>query len=774
MLAHFPLGKRLMLFCLLQSSLTFITGCIGYFVWSSLSNNITTTLASNISAVNAQHEIDTRSNQLLLLVADISNASAITDIIRKEHKINTVVTELENLTDTQDTHLRAINQKVKALTFEQSKLIKHKIALSNQLVKARDLINALHYDAIEEARPLLQEISWNINGQIHYSHTKESVTTMLTELSYMQQLVMDENELTNLLNEVSADNHHRDVNQTFLFIQTKIDDINRSLEVLKSYPSTVSHRQIISALLLLAKYNGELHSTINQLRATDSELASVKKQLNSAITEYKAQIGQSLLTSKHKLQTLIATTNATTQQGNKVLFIILLVTTSLSLFTAVVLIKKHFINRLNVLSSNISKVIRQTDYNIAKIDGHDEISALSNELHAFCAQMKEIQRLDALNLINNTHACIITCKTNGLIESINSKAAEVLNYIDDRPKMIWELFSDKNQKVIQALFGDQSASRYQQGHEIIISHMLDAASANETEYYSFYINTYQQGAKDKFIITLTDITKQELNRKRLQRLVNKQTESLRRKNIELKTEIQQRIQMQDELIQTAKMAVLGQTMTSLAHELNQPLSAMNMYLYTSHAQAIKSGDQTLQASIEKISALAERMRKIITNLRAFSKKSPQATTLTVCDVNTLVQDSLALVESRAKKEQCSLYNHIPSETLWPLNQTHFEQILINLYVNALDAMAGSTKPVIHVDLLDYNTRNLTLSVSDSGNGFAPDIVEKLFTPFISTKEVGLGLGLSISRSLAKGLHGDIYLASALNKGAMIILEFNHD
>ncbi|KAB7681383.1 hypothetical protein [Plesiomonas shigelloides] len=461
MLAHFPLGKRLMLFCLLQSSLTFITGCIGYFVWSSLSNNITTTLASNISAVNAQHEIDTRSNQLLLLVADISNASAITDIIRKEHKINTVVAELENLTDTQDTHLRAINQKVKALTFEQSKLIKHKIALSNQLVKARDLINALHYDAIEEARPLLQEISWNINGQIHYSHTKESVTTMLTELSYMQQLVMDENELTNLLNEVSADNHHRDVNQTFLFIQTKIDDINRSLEVLKSYPSTVSHRQIISALLLLAKYNGELHSTINQLRATDSELASVKKRLNSAITEYKAQIGQSLLTSKHKLQTLIATTNATTQQGNKVLFIILLVTTSLSLFTAVVLIKMHFINRLNVLSSNISKVIRQTDYNIAKINGHDEISALSNELHAFCAQMKEIQRLDALNLINNTHACIITCKTNGLIESINSKAAEVLNYIDDRPKMIWELFSDKNQKVIQAFFGDQSASRYQ-------------------------------------------------------------------------------------------------------------------------------------------------------------------------------------------------------------------------------------------------------------------------------------------------------------------------
>ncbi|MBO1109952.1 hypothetical protein J2R62_17520, partial [Plesiomonas shigelloides] len=137
-------------------SLTFVNGFIGYFDWSSLSNNITTTLASDISAVNAQHAIDTRSNQLLLLVADISNASAITDIIRKAHRITTVVPALENLTATQDTHLRAIDHKVKALTFEQRIWIKHKIALCNQLVTARDLINALDYYAIEEARPLIQ------------------------------------------------------------------------------------------------------------------------------------------------------------------------------------------------------------------------------------------------------------------------------------------------------------------------------------------------------------------------------------------------------------------------------------------------------------------------------------------------------------------------------------------------------------------------------------------------------------------------------------------
>lgn len=775
MLAHYPLGKRLMLFCLLQSSLTFITGCIGYFVWSSLSNNITSALSSSITAVNAQHEIDTRSNRLLLLVSDISNATAVPDIIRKEHKINKLVNELETLSDAQGSHLRTTHQKIKELTFQQSELIKNKIALSTQLLKFRDLISALHYDAIEEARPLLQEISWNINGQIHYTHTKESVATMLTELSYMQQLVMDENELTNLLNDVSADNHHRDVDQTFIFIQTKIDDINRSLEVLQSYPSTVSHRQIISSLLLLAKYNGDLHHTVSQIRKTDSELATVKRHLNDTISEYKSLIGQSLLASKNKLQTLLTTTNATTQQGNHVLFFILLITTSLSLFTAVILIKKHFINRLNRLSNNISQVIQQTDYNIiAKIEGNDEISALSNELHTFCCQMKEIQRIDALNLINNTHACIITCKTNGCIESINSKAAEILSYVDDRPKMIWELFSSENQSLIQSLFDKRSAPFHHQGHEIIIHHITRTEHNEQIPgYYSFYISRYQQGTTDKFIITLTDITRQELNRKRLQRIVNKQTASLRRKNIALKNEIKQRIQTQDELIQTAKMAVLGQTMTSLAHELNQPLSAMNMYLYTSEAQAIQSGDHALQTSIRKIGELSDRMRKIISNLRTFSKKSPQTTTLTCCEIHALVQDSFALVEARAKQEQCRLYNHIPATLAWPLNQTHFEQILINLYVNAMDAMANGQHNSIHVELLHHSTHNLTLAVIDSGSGFDQDIVEKLFTPFVSTKAVGLGLGLSISRSLARGLQGDIYLASALTKGAMIILEFNH-
>ncbi|MDA1379049.1 ATP-binding protein [Plesiomonas shigelloides] len=116
--------------------------------------------------------------------------------------------------------------------------------------------------------------------------------------------------------------------------------------------------------------------------------------------------------------------------------------------------------------------------------------------------------------------------------------------------------------------------------------------------------------------------------------------------------------------------------------------------------------------------------------------------------------------NHAKKEQCSLYNNIPNETLWPLNQTHFEQILINLYVNALDAMAGSTKPVIHVDLLDYNTHGD--AVSDSGSGFAP-ILLKVIHAIYQYQRGRIRPWLSISRSRAKGLHGDIYLASALNK-----------
>lgn len=159
------------------------------------------------------------------------------------------------------------------------------------------------------------------------------------------------------------------------------------------------------------------------------------------------------------------------------------------------------------------------------------------------------------------------------------------------------------------------------------------------------------------------------------------------------------LQAQDELIQAAKMAVVGQAMTSLAHELNQPLSAMMTYLYTSRMALASGESQRLGQELDKIERLAQRMNRIITALRNFARKSPQLDALCRLDLHELAEQSLLLVENRARREACQLHNELP-RALDQGDPGLVEQVLVNLLVNGLDAIAGRESRQLRLILLE--------------------------------------------------------------------------
>lgn len=132
-----------------------------------------------------------------------------------------------------------------------------------------------------------------------------------------------------------------------------------------------------------------------------------------------------------------------------------------------------------------------------------------------------------------------------------------------------------------------------------------------------------------------------------------------------------------------------------------------------------------------------------------------------------------IVESRAKMQQTVINNLVPSGLFAFADQVQLEQVLVNLLVNSCDAVARNQHRSIDIILLSQDSESIKLAVSDSGSGFGEDIIKKLFIPFTTTKDVGLGLGLSICRSIMTRLNGDIFLASNLNHGAMVVLELKH-
>ncbi|MFM4826329.1 ATP-binding protein [Aeromonas bivalvium] len=234
------------------------------------------------------------------------------------------------------------------------------------------------------------------------------------------------------------------------------------------------------------------------------------------------------------------------------------------------------------------------------------------------------------------------------------------------------------------------------------------------------------------------------------------------------------LQTQDELIQAAKMAVVGQAMTSLAHELNQPLSAMMTYLYTSRMALAAGESRQLGLELDKIERLGQRMGRIITALRNFARKSPQACPLIRLDLHELAEQALLLVETRARRDGCRLHNELPRD-LWIQGDPGLvEQVLVNLLVNGLDAIAGRELRQIRLLLLERGPRLVRIALCDSGSGYGEEILPRLFTPFTSSKEVGLGLGLTICRSLLARCGGGISLGSTLERGAMVVLEFTVD
>ena len=136
---------------------------------------------------------------------------------------------------------------------------------------------------------------------------------------------------------------------------------------------------------------------------------------------------------------------------------------------------------------------------------------------------------------------------------------------------------------------------------------------------------------------------------------------------------------------------------------------------------------------------------------------------------------MLIVENRARIQKTTITSLLDSQLTALADQVQLEQVLVNLLVNSCDAVAGSKRREITISSLANEGSRLRIAVSDSGNGFAADIIEKLFIPFTTTKDVGLGLGLSICRSIMTRFDGDIFLASDLQGGAMVVLELNnHD
>ncbi|HDM8212839.1 TPA: sensor histidine kinase [Vibrio harveyi] len=261
---------------------------------------------------------------------------------------------------------------------------------------------------------------------------------------------------------------------------------------------------------------------------------------------------------------------------------------------------------------------------------------------------------------------------------------------------------------------------------------------------------------------------------RIQQEANQKLEyQVMARTAELQAEIAQRIETeqtlrvtQDELVQAAKLAVLGQMSASISHELNNPLAAIRSFAENGKLFLHKEKYERTEENLTRISALTDRMANISQQLRSFAKKT-SGNELAQTHLLPVIASAKELMKPAFKSARVTLNTKlIEQDVEVQINTIQLEQVLVNLLTNAIEATKGQENKQVHLSIeKDIKAELVWIYVDDNGTGLGEFTFSQLCEPFLTTKQNGLGLGLSISQQILAGMNGKLSAQNREQGGA---------
>jgi two-component system sensor kinase FixL len=230
-------------------------------------------------------------------------------------------------------------------------------------------------------------------------------------------------------------------------------------------------------------------------------------------------------------------------------------------------------------------------------------------------------------------------------------------------------------------------------------------------------------------------------------------------------------ELQSELVHISRLTAMGEMASTLAHELNQPLSAISNYLKGSRRLLEGRSDEKstmMRNALDAAADQAVRAGQIIRRLRDFVSRGE--TERRAESITKLVEEASALALVGTKDRGISVeFQFDPAVDRVLADRVQIQQVLLNLIRNAMDAMETSQVQNLKITIAPIDNGYVRISVSDSGSGLAPEAAKQLFQPFVTTKRHGMGVGLSISRTIVEAHGGQIWVEP--NPGGGTIFHF---
>jgi C4-dicarboxylate-specific signal transduction histidine kinase len=242
-----------------------------------------------------------------------------------------------------------------------------------------------------------------------------------------------------------------------------------------------------------------------------------------------------------------------------------------------------------------------------------------------------------------------------------------------------------------------------------------------------------------------------------------------------------------DLVRTTKLAALGELVTGVTHEINNPLGALRLQIellaaISSDSRLDSQLRNEIQTTLQSMDQCVDRMDCLIRGLKQFSRGNEQGVQpgSESCNPNQVIQDVLVLYGKQIRDQNVILELKLSNQVTRALmDPRKLEQVIVNLITNALDAMKGMSKgtdstwsaPRITLQT-ELGMDHVRIQIQDSGPGVPITLMDRVFEPFFTTKEVGkgTGLGLSISRQLVESSFGKMFIDPEFKTGALFCIE----
>jgi two-component system phosphoglycerate transport system sensor histidine kinase PgtB len=372
--------------------------------------------------------------------------------------------------------------------------------------------------------------------------------------------------------------------------------------------------------------------------------------------------------------------------------------------------------------------------------GDDEIGKMAGALRVFRDTAQAVEEANAQAIIDNAAVGLVIADPDGAIRFFNTMAVSLFNA--DPQVMIGQKLSCFVSVPEEQAFCDACSLAFTSENSEQIVSVYQGVKSDGFEFpIEVVIRPVQQRNQRSLMITLHDVTEREKAQELLQKRVRQKTDHLSLTNAKLRQEVKERRRVQDELVQAGKLAALGQLSAGIAHELNQPLSAIRYYLHNARLLLERGQIEVHQENIDKIDNLSARMAQMINHLKKFARLPSNK--LRPVEVVPVIEQALALLKARIIEDNIVIEQRYKEQSyIITAEDIRLEQVLVNIIGNAIDAVGqqGEVERKIFIDVIEAE-QTIFIEITDTGRGFRQKLKNQFLTRFIRPKRSAKDSGL---------------------------------